>query len=441
MLQKPISLFVALALTAAGAFALGWIARPVPKGIADRATEPRNKLRSVSKSSRLWSNSLAKQPWDANDTLTDPGFQAAAVLSSEAISESVSKIVNTRNPIRQAAMFSALLEGLTPENALAAFEALRQDRDGFGKMRGTNMRLLLNAWGQIDGVGALKALNAAAEADRAANGGRGRDNQGNGNDPDRDYLAGIYHTLSGLAVVDPAAATDYLNELEDLKQRDKLMSAVVDGILVDGVDTAVDFIAANTESGKGRDRYMAKVARSVLEGGLESGKAWLDSLPNEMRKGAIDRIADRYGREDLSGAVGWIEKYAGEPYATDSLDDIAESWAESDPRAASDWATELPEEAQPGVYREAMDEWAESDPVAASEYLSKLTEGAARDSAVEGFAKELVKTDPKTAAAWAETITTEPQYTNTLAEVTRRWLKSDPDAARTWISGRDQEDK
>lgn len=430
--MKPRLTVILVTFTAAGAFALGWISRTISGGgSATNGHWTGSQTDSIQ--SGVADGALAKNMNRALDASDET--QAGESFSPEAVTESMNAIVNTRNPVKQAAMFAALLGRLTPGNAMAAFEALREDRDGFGKMNGPNMQLLLNAWGQIDGIGALEALNAAAVADRVANGGRGRDNHGNGNDPERDYFSSIYHTLSGLAAVDPAAAAKYLNSIDDVKQRDKLMAAIVDGILVDGVENAVGFIAANTDEDAGRQRYMAAVAKSVLEGGVESATAWLDALPKEMRTGAIDQVANRYAREDLAGAVDWISKYAGEPYATHSLDKVAESWAESDPRAASDWATELPADAQPGVYREAMDEWAESDPAAASEYLSQLPKGIARDSAVEGFAKELVKTDPKSAAAWAETIVSEPQHQSALSEVARSWLKTDPANARTWIEG------
>ena len=43
--------------------------------------------------------------------------------------------------------------------------------------------------------------------------------------------------------------------------------------------------------------------------------------------------------------------------------------AESDPQAVMEWASDLPEETQKGVFEEALDEWTERDPGAASEYL------------------------------------------------------------------------
>ena len=50
-----------------------------------------------------------------------------------------------------------------------------------------------------------------------------------------------------------------------------------------------------------------------------------------------------------------------ETYANDAVTDIAERWANSDPQAVIEWASQLPESAQAGAYMEALDEWTERE--------------------------------------------------------------------------------
>ena len=107
--------------------------------------------------------------------------------------------------------------------------------------------------------------------------------------------------------------------------------------------------------------------------------------------------------------------------------------AENDPQAVIDWASDLPEGTQQRVFEEALDEWTEKDPLAASEYLTQMPDSPVKDSAVEGFAKELSREDPQSAAAWAATIGNEELRIDTLQDVARDWVRNDRAAAEAWL--------
>ncbi|MGK0188148.1 MAG: hypothetical protein ACI9R3_003940 [Verrucomicrobiales bacterium] len=419
-------------LSLAIGFAIGWAVKP---------SEPATSSRSPIQHPQTMAASAASPDRGKTDYSLQMDFANTAISSfvkrgtipGQDMQQVMDRITATSDPIERAAMFSVVLANLSPDNAEAAFEALRTSRDGFGRVTGPNMRLLLNAWGRLDGESAVRRLTAIAEADRNANGGRGRDNHGNGNDQDRDAVSNISNVLTGLATADAEAAASYLASIDDEKNRSKYSRAIVSGLLVNGVADAVAYISELPAEGAGRDRLMVDVANAMLDTGLANATSWLERLSDDLKPGAINQISDRYAREDLASAVSWIAQFAGENYATDALNDVAESWAESDPAAVVDWALDLPASAQPGVFKEAMDEWAESDPTAASQHLTAMQDSPAKDLAVEGFAKELVKTDPHPAAVWAATITNDEVRLETLKEVTSQWSKSDPDAAEAWL--------
>ena len=147
----------------------------------------------------------------------------------------------------------------------------------------------------------------------------------------------------------------------------------------------------------------------------------------------MDRIAESYAREDLDSAIAWVGEHASEDYASRAVTEVAERWAENDPRAVIDWASDLPEGTQQRVFEEALDEWTEKDPLAASEYLTQMPDSPVKDSAVEGFAKELSREDPQSAAAWAATIGNEELRIDTLQDVARDWVRNDRAAAEAWL--------
>jgi hypothetical protein len=424
------SQILALVLLSGGAgFTLAWLLKPagapyevaptrdemapIPSLVAARPTSS-TALR-LSESAPIWQ------------------FMEGDVITSAKMPEAMAAIIDEDDPIRRSAMFSILLAHLTSENAQAAFEALRQARGGFGHAKGENMRLLLAAWGRIDGEMAVDQLTAIAETDRAANGGRGWDNHGNGSDHEGAEIAYLANAISGWATTDLKAAKAYVDSIEDARRKKAYTDSLVTGLLALSVDDAVAYVNALPADDPDRNQHLTPVVRAILDKGINSAPAWLETLEPDLQSSAIQTIARQYVREDFASAVDWVSGYAGEEFAQGALNKVAESWAETDPAAAVDWALTLPEVSQAGVFREAFDEWAEMDPTAASTYLREMPESAIRDGAVEGFAKELAKEDPQPAADWAATIANDQLRAEALFEVGRQWLKKDPDAARAWI--------
>ena len=101
---------------------------------------------------------------------------------------------------------------------------------------------------------------------------------------------------------------------------------------------------------------MSTVAEEMLEDGAASAAKWANTLEaDDLKGGAMDRIAGSYAREDLESAIAWVGDHASEDYAARAVTEVAEQWAEDDPQAVIDWASDLPESTQQRVFEEALD--------------------------------------------------------------------------------------
>jgi len=179
---------------------------------------------------------------------------------------------------------------------------------------------------------------------------------------------------------------------------------------------------------------MWSVAEEVLEDGAANAAKWVGNLADDdLKSGAMRRIAESYGRENLEEAVAWVGQYGDQEYARSAVTQIAERWAESDPQAVIDWAGKLPEDTQKGVFGEALSEWTQKDAVAASEYLATMDASPVKDSAVQGFATRLAGQDPESAATWAATIQDPELRSETVARVARDWIRKDSAAVEAWL--------
>jgi hypothetical protein len=339
------------------------------------------------------------------------------------------------DPILKHKLLSALLEQLTPENAKAAYLAMSSGRrrGGFGRGGGdeNELRLLANAWGRIDGPGAVKALTEMREEREAQ-----REEGGRGGSDHRGSMD-LVSVLSGWATTDGAAAANYVNGIEGEHQQRMSGFGVVRGMMVNGVDEAMKFISSlpnSEDGGRAQSFYTSMVASEMLEDGLDSTKAWVDTITDpDLRGGALSRVAESAIREDLPGAVEWVTQYAGDESANRAVSRVASAWAEDDPRAVLTWADGLPDATKASAYGEAFEEWTRQDATAAGEHLSNMQASPERDAAVEEFATNVARTEPTTAIQWAETIADQEIRTEALTEVAQTWYRQDQAAATQWL--------
>lgn len=425
-----------IAVTAAAAFGLGWVVKPAPEAAeggsssADSADSSRRIASGRSGSTRGGSFEGGPEHEFVREFLVD------GKISPEGMKEAMKKMSETNDPLLRQKMFALLLENLTAENAKDAFTALRENRRG-GPGRGNDeeLRLLANAWGRIDGAGAMATLKEMAEAsgdedDRRGRGGRGGGPGGLGGE--------MMSVLSGWATVDGGAATAYLNGLEDGREKQYASFGILQGMLVNGVDEALGFVQSLPESEDGdrsKGMLMGMITSEMLEQGLDSAKSWVDTVQDpDLRTGALARVTMEIMRDDREGAAEWIAKYGDEDAAAPAVNRLADSWSREDPKAVIDWADNLSGKAKVEAYEEAMESWAREDPTAAGEFLSGLQPSAERDAAVESYATRVSREDPVAAMEWAKTISNDEVRQEAEIDVARDWYRNDKAAAQEWIN-------
>ena len=430
--MKRSALIPVLLLTAGLAFGLGWISKPSQEnggndaeaggsksaGSAFRSNRPLGAIRSSSDGKGGVKEFLSQ-------------YTSGGTISSEDMTAAIEQMRKENDPILRRKLFTELLENLTPENAQAAYVALQNGRRRGRGAGDDELRLMAHAWGRIDGPGAIKALTDMRAERDGEEGGRGRGRGGERGGID------LVSVLSGWATADGGAAANYVSGVEDEREKSMLSYGVVRGMMVNGVDEAMAYVSSlpqTEDGGRTQNWYMSTIASEMLEEGLDSAKAWVDTItdPN-LRGGALSRVAESAVRDDLESAVEWVTQYAGDEAGQRAVNRVANEWAEDDPQAVLTWADSLPDAAKAEAYGEAFEEWTRQDATAAGEYLTNMEASPARDSAVEEFATTLSREDPATAIQWANSISDGESRTETLTQVARSWYYRDREAATQWI--------
>ena len=333
-------------------------------------------------------------------------------LKDHEIEAAAKEAFSDPNPLKRQLAFARLLESLTPENAEAIRDQMREGRAG-----GDQWRLFQYAWGAIDPTGAMAAAEAIEDEGR------------------RNGAVGM--ALSGWASADPASAIDWLSKMEPGDNKTRMESELINGLADNNINTATNYVLELMNAGNTRaSQYMETVASEQLrKGGHLSAALWAEQLPDGAVKGAaMDRVASVYVSRDPQAAAAWAQQFATADYASRVIEEVGDEWAERDPVASVNWLESLADGKgkSEGMYS-ALGEWVRRDPEAASQYLVDMPASEMKDSAVSGFVRRLAWDDPQSAVAWADTISQENVRVETLKRAGQAWVTRDRNAAVEWL--------
>ncbi len=274
------------------------------------------------------------------------------------------------SPIDRRLAFSALLEGLTAENALLVREQIAHKEP-----RSAEFREFHYAWGAVAGAEAAMfgagteeddmapALAGWANADPQAALAwfKGLDMENDpGFDPllkDRkipvDQMRGhlMRGLVEGLASADPGAASDFvLSMVEDgQKGAEHLMHRVAEQMMRTNAPSQTAAWAENLPSGEARNIAMRRALESWARRDPKAASEYLLSMPDSaVKDSAISGFTGRLAWEDPVSAITWAQTIASEGHRMEAIFGVGRAWAHKDAAAAAEWAASsgLPEEMQ-----------------------------------------------------------------------------------------------
>jgi hypothetical protein len=275
--------------------------------------------------------------------------------------------------------------------------------------------------------------------------------------------------IENLAVSDPLQAVELARKESDPDLRLRFLEAAMRGWGQTNPEAALAWATSQDSMDPGQ-------AMAAVFHGAARDREGAIRLTAEMSKRAPQRAND-YGSYLIaalgrSGDFGAAADFAakGAPEArVNWLSDAYSRWANKDPRAALDYATQLTDaEARQTAWHIAVSRWAYNDPAAAAEYALDLPNQNERKFALAEALPRWAAADPVKAASWinefepspeldlgAATVATRPEVIRqpelalswagnitdpalrgrVLASVVYGWAKVDPRAARTYAEG------
>jgi hypothetical protein len=407
-------------LVAIGAYLAGTLGRPAqPDSNAHRVPPP----------TQAASRSPADPPQGSAPDQSESTAATAAVtdwlrsyrdgggaISAERMKEAVQSVLGESDPVKATLRFTHLLNELTPENALAALQALNEATRGADSTR--YLSLLAHAWGALNGGAAVEALESLRR---------------------RDLDSAKTSAFAAWASKDPDAAMRWLRDRQSRSGADRGREMPFTRGMVTGLarrDTAVALDFVMTLPANERADLARLLAEHKMKENVVVGAEWAAQLPEEaMRVNAMETVGYEYIRQDLEGATRWAEKIAARPDAHEAVADVGNELATRNGPEAANWAAKLPPgPSQNHAMEDIFETWTRSDPLAASQGLTQMTPGTGRDAAIQAFSRTLSRENPTDALTWAGAMSDPKERVDLQVEIARRWQARAPADAQAWIA-------
>lgn len=402
MKLTPITLSAAVLACAALGFLVGRISAPAGDPAASDADAATLNTRPARAGQPLAGGdtptrrdaATRRSPRDIGSTPEQRNFRLEAIVRGE-------------NALDRNRALLAFIDQLGPgdfEDAIAHFRSLGITEDRMGEYS-----MLLTAWAKADPIGALDYAQANT------NGGFARNT-----------------ILTAWATSDPEAAIRWANNNHEGDGANPHLVGVIRGIAANDPDRATELLISmprSRERGQGLDGILPH----LIALGPEQARDWIISLDDDsLRNGALERGAERIAALDPSMAVDLLLANPGQA-ADRRLDDVFETWAGKDARAALAAMTALPAgDIRSNALRGIVSNTASNDPRAAVALLDSYP-GDVNDRVIRSAAWSSFRQDPSVSAdliaRYSDPNTQARMYQRTLGV----WLDRDPDAARQWI--------
>jgi hypothetical protein len=203
-------------------------------------------------------------------------------------------------------------------------------------------------------------------------------------------------------------------------------------------EVALGFLNKLSDQGEERT-VLERAAQSLLNGGQQFHliDGLLDKASANVRPFLLEAAFNYGGSEhmgaDLQKWIKRLDEVAPERRAM-ATGSVARSWAGTDPKAASEWALQLPEGGgRENAVSNVAATWASQDPRSAATWVNTLPAGTERDSATLAMVNTMGRSEPESAWTWALSIGGGNNRISALQSAYMNLRKKDPNIAQEML--------
>jgi hypothetical protein len=224
-------------------------------------------------------------------------------------------------------------------------------------------------------------------------------------------------------------------ELEtDPGKREDLLAAWLAEVKADEIPTLLEFLQSATPAELAQD-LSKRLIRHWTGAAPENAAAWLETLPPEKQTALLDDVAITWANTDPTNAMNWAASLSDNVARGQALATVAGEAVRSQPLMALQIALDLPaSESRDDLIRRGAMQWASEDAAGASAWVGQIPQGDLRNQTLSGVAIVWSASAPVDAANWAlDELPPGRLLDDTVISIVQRWAKQDMDGATAWV--------
>jgi DNA-binding transcriptional regulator YbjK len=266
---------------------------------------------------------------------------------------------------------------------------------------------------------------------------------------------------------DPKAALDWANQQPDPQVKSLILPGAIEALSEKDPNSALE-LAQSLPAGDSRTSLIGNVLYKLSESDPKGAVGYAMNLPSSENRNMMIRVmAVQWIRDDSQGALGWYgsltdpklkEQVAGSMINILSQDDPAKSldlldtmppgffqnqalsrigrnWAQTDQKAALNWANQQTDpEVKSRILEGVIEVMSVKDPNSAFQLVQSLPAGNSRNRIIITSLGSMAQSDPQSAIALASGIANADLRSKAQQNVVRSWKRRDPTAANQWVN-------
>jgi hypothetical protein len=168
------------------------------------------------------------------------------------------------------------------------------------------------------------------------------------------------------------------------------------------------------------------------QGALDFYGSLTDPTLKEQVAGAM---IDNLSKDDLAKSLDLLDTMPPGFSQNQALSRIGRNWAQTDQKAALDWANvQTDPEVKSEILGGVIEGMSVKDPNSAFQLVQSLPAGNSRNRIIITSLGSMAQSDPQSAIALASGIANADDRSKAQQNVVRRWKRRDPAAATQWIN-------
>jgi len=346
------------------------------------------------------------------------GTKATSTL--QAFRDRIMKAKAEKNRAKRMALLSEAVQALDPS---LIREALAEIEMNWDRQQGQLQGMLLSLWGESDPRAALTyALRL-----------------------DRDVLLWIpfekiQSVMSSWAEKDFPAAKAWLEGLPaDSKFRNCLWPFLAFGVAQRDPASALGLASAQRQNLSREDLSRNEILSAAIAGwslkDADAAIAYVAQLPDDEDKiDILESMIRTLAPKNPDKAINLVEQIPTEKQNF-ALWAFGNAWAQSDPKAALDWANQQTDpEVKSEILKGVIQAMSLKDPNSAFQLAQSLPAGDSRDDSIRNSLNDIAQSDPRSAIGLASGIADADLRSKAQQIVVTIWKSVDPAAATRWVN-------